>query len=147
MLEILLATETNFAITLLRIILGAVMLPHGLQKLFGWMGGFGFTSTIHFFASVGIPSLIGFLIIVAESFGALALILGFCTRLSALGIGIVMIGAAFFQRKNGFFMNWFGNQTGEGFEYHVLAIGIAIALLILGGGAASVDRILQDRLK
>ncbi|EQA46612.1 DoxX family protein [Leptospira broomii serovar Hurstbridge str. 5399] len=147
MLEILLATEANFAITVLRIILGVVMLPHGLQKLFGWMGGYGFTSTINFFASEGIPSLIGFLIIVVESFGALALILGLCTRLSALGIGIVMIGAAFFQRKNGFFMNWFGNQAGEGFEYHVLAIGIAFALVILGGGSASMDRLLQDRFK
>ncbi|EPG72429.1 DoxX family protein [Leptospira fainei serovar Hurstbridge str. BUT 6] len=147
MFEILLATEANLAITFLRIALGVVMLPHGLQKLFGWMGGYGYSSTIKFFASEGIPSLIGFLIIIAESFGALSLILGFFTRFSALGIGIVMIGAAIFQSKNGFFMNWFGNQSGEGFEYHVLAVAIAIALMIFGGGSVSIDRFLQDRFK
>jgi putative oxidoreductase len=44
--------------------------------------------------------------------------------------------------QNGFFMNWFGNQKGEGYDYHLLAIAIAAALLLRGAGAFSVDRAL-----
>ncbi|MBW0434219.1 hypothetical protein DLM76_19230 [Leptospira yasudae] len=140
-------TEASWILTCLRITLGVVMLPHGLQKLFGWFGGFGFGATMNFFSSQGIPSLVAFLVIVAESFGALGLILGFCTKLSAFGIALTMIGAAFFVREHGFFMNWFGSQGGEGFEYHILAIGIAVALLFEGGGAFSIDALIAEKFE
>jgi putative oxidoreductase len=79
----------------------------------------------------------------AESLGAVALIAGFLTRLAALGIGSVMAVAVFMVHlPHGFFMNWFGNQTGEGFEYHILAFAIALALILKGGGKWSVDKIL-----
>ncbi|AYV54055.1 DoxX family protein [Leptospira kmetyi] len=140
-------TETSWILTSIRIALGVVMLPHGAQKLLGWFGGFGFSATMGFFTSQGIPSLFAFLVIVAEFFGALGLIFGFCTKLSALGIGLTMLGAAIFVREHGFFMNWFGTQGGEGFEYHILAIAMSVALLIGGGGAFSLDALIADKLK
>ena len=74
------------------------------------------------------------------------LILGVLTRLGALGIGAIMVGAiAMVHAPNGFFMNWMGNQKGEGFEYHLIAIALAVVLLALGGGAASIDRLLARR--
>jgi len=145
MLEKFLSTEPSALLTVARVGLGFVMLPHGAQKLLGWFGGYGFSQTVGFFSSVGIPTVIGTLIVLAESFGALALILGFGTRLSALGITITMIGAAIFQRQHGFFMNWFGQQKGEGFEYHILAIALGLILVIGGGGLLSIDGLLSRR--
>ena len=81
------------------------------------------------------------LVILAESLGAIGLIIGFCTRLCALGIAMVMTGAIVMVHwQHGFFMNWFGKQAGEGFEYHILAIGLALVLMIRGGGTLSIDR-------
>ncbi|MBX3721648.1 MAG: DoxX family protein [Turneriella sp.] len=145
MLEKFLSTEPSALLTVARVGLGFVMLPHGAQKLLGWFGGYGFSQTVGFFSSVGIPTVIGTLIVLAESLGALALILGFGTRLSALGITITMIGAAIFQRQHGFFMNWFGQQKGEGFEYHILAIALGLILVIGGGGLFSIDGLLSRR--
>ena len=145
MLEKFLSTEPSALLTVARVGLGFVMLPHGAQKLLGWFGGYGFSQTVGFFSSVGIPTVIGTLIVLAESLGALALILGFGTRLSALGITITMIGAAIFQRQHGFFMNWFGQQKGEGFEYHILAIALGLILVIGGGGLLSIDGLLSRR--
>lgn len=145
MLEKFLSTEPSALLTVARVGLGFVMLPHGAQKLLGWFGGYGFSQTVGFFSSVGIPTVIGTLIVLTESFGALALILGFGTRLSALGITITMIGAAIFQRQHGFFMNWFGQQKGEGFEYHILAIALGLILVIGGGGLLSIDGLLSRR--
>lgn len=147
MLEKFFSTESNLVFTAARILLGIVMLPHGMQKLFGWFGGYGFSATIGYFSSIGIPRPLAFLVILAESFGAIGLILGFFTKLSAFGILAVMIGAAIFVRQNGFFMNWFGNQGGEGFEYHLLAIGLCILLMAEGGGAFSLDSVLAEKWK
>ncbi len=147
MIEKFFQTESSWILTFVRIALGLVMLPHGLQKLFGWFGGFGLSATMGFFQSQGIPSVIAFLVILAESFGALGLILGFATKLSAFGIALTMIGAAIFVRDNGFFMNWFNTLAGEGFEYHILAIAMAFALLIGGGGALSLDALISEKIK
>ncbi|RHX86407.1 DoxX family protein [Leptospira stimsonii] len=147
MIEKFFQTESSWILTFVRIALGLVMLPHGLQKLFGWFGGFGLSATMSFFQSQGIPSVIAFLVILAESFGALGLILGFATKFSAFGIALTMIGAAIFVRDNGFFMNWFNTQAGEGFEYHILAIAMAFALLIGGGGALSLDALISEKIK
>ncbi|MCW7469286.1 DoxX family protein [Leptospira kanakyensis] len=147
MLEKLFYTDSSWFFTLLRLVLGLVILPHGLQKLCGWFGGYGFSATLEFFKSEGIPYAIGFLVIVAESFGALGLIFGFFTRLSSFGIAITMIGAAIYVRKNGFFMNWFNQQAGEGFEYHILAIGMAVILMIAGGGQLAVDSWVANRIQ
>lgn len=99
-----------------------------------------------YFASLGIPALFGFLAIFAEFFGSLALVVGLLTRPAALGIGTVMVVAALtVHLPNVFFMDWLGNQQGEGFEYHILAAGIALALLVKGAGTLSLDRLLIGR--
>jgi len=105
-------------------------------------GGAGLQATMNTFtAKLGLPAPVAVLVILAESAGALGLIFGFCTRLCALGIALVMGGAIFFvHRHHGFFMNWFGGQGGEGFEYHLLAIGLAVALLLHGAGKWSLDQ-------
>lgn len=144
MIRKLLATNNDVLPLILRLTLGLVMFPHGAQKLLGWFGGAGFSATMHGMTGMGLPGVIVFLVIVAEFFGALGLITGFLTRFSAFGIATVMFGAvATVHARFGFFMNWFGQQQGEGFEYHLLVIGIAIALMIRGGGLLSVDRALQ----
>lgn len=138
--------ETNDDITgfVLRLLLGVVMLPHGAQKLLGWFGGYGFSATMGFFTGkMGIPAVFAFLVIITEFFGSLALITGALTRLAAFGVGCVMfVGALMVHLPHGFFMNWSGKQQGEGFEFHILAIAIAVALMIKGGGRWSVDGLL-----
>ena len=142
-------TNDKFSYWVPRVILGCVMLPHGAQKLFGWFGGFGFTNTMTYFTqTTGLPWIIAFLIVMGESLGSLGLILGFFTRLSALGLICIMVGAIITVHiPNGFFMNWFGKQAGEGFEYHLLVIGMSIPLLISGGGKYSVDVLIHKNFR
>lgn len=146
MLRKLFQTDGNVAGLVARIALGIVILPHGLQKLAGAFGGYGFSATIGYFTSTGIPVIIAFLIIMAESFGSLGLITGFLSRFSAFGISLVMLGATFLVHlPNGFFMNWSGQQQGEGFEFHILALGLALLVMIFGGGKWSIDKLISDR--
>ena len=143
----LLDTRRDMAATLLRVSLGAVVLPHGLQKAFGWFDGFGLTATFDFFAGLGVPAPVAALVVASDLVGSLFLILGLFTRLAAAGAGLVMLGAiALYHAPNGFFMNWGGAPRGEGFEFHLLALGMAIALMISGGGRASFDAWLAKRL-
>jgi putative oxidoreductase len=138
-------TPDSSSLMIVRLALGIVFLPHGLQKTLGLFGGGGFSGTMGFFTGQGMPAALAFLVILAESAGSLGLILGFLTRIAALGIGCVMVGAIFMVHlPNGFFMNWDGKQAGEGFEYHLLAIGMALALLLGGGGRASIDRAIAE---
>lgn len=148
-MKCLFQTNDKFSYWVPRVILGCVMLPHGAQKLFGWFGGFGFTNTMTYFTqTTGLPWIIAFLIVMGESLGSLGLILGFFTRLSALGLICIMVGAIITVHiPNGFFMNWFGKQAGEGFEYHLLVIGMSIPLLISGGGKYSVDALIHKNFR
>ena len=139
-----LATDADPVMLALRLALGAMILPHGAQKLLGWFGGYGFSGTMNFFTeTMHIPALFALLAILAEFFGGLALIAGLGGRFAALTVGTVMVVAALTSHlRNGFFMNWFGNQAGEGFEFHLLAVAIALAIVVRGSGAWSVDRLL-----
>ena len=139
------ATRASIAPTVLRLTLGLVMFPHGAQKLLGWFGGHGFSGTMGFLTGqAGLPALVAFMVIVIEFFGSLALITGAFSRLAALGVIAVMVGAvATVHLPNGFFMNWTGAQAGEGFEFHLLAIGIALAIVVAGSGQFSIDRALH----
>ena len=144
MMKKIMSTNNDVALTLLRLVFGVVFFAHGAQKLLGWFGGYGFHGTMGFFEHMGMPAPVAFLIICTEFFGGLGLIVGLLTRIAALGIGVEMIGAIFLVHlPNGFFMNWTGTQKGEGFEYHLLAIAVAAALLLRGAGAFSVDRTLS----
>lgn len=148
-LAALAATEHDWAQTALRVTLGVVMLPHGAQKLLGSFGGYGFEGTMGFLTGqMGLPWVVAFLVIFIEFFGALALVAGIFSRAAALGVAAVMVGAvATSHLANGFFMNWGGNQAGEGFEYHLLALVISLAVILRGGGAASADRAIAARLR
>lgn len=140
----LFATDQSTTRFAQRLVLAAVMLPHGAQKLLGWFGGGGFSGTMEYFTGPGgLPWLVALLVILAESIGALALLTGFLSRVTALGIAAVMIGAiATVHAKVGFFMNWTGAQGGEGFEYHLLALALALPIVVLGGGRFSIDGVI-----
>jgi putative oxidoreductase len=141
----LLTTSNDVTLTMLRLVLGVVFFAHGAQKMLGWFGGYGFHGTMGFFEHMGLPAPVAFLVICTEFFGGLGLIVGLLTRIAALGIGFEMIVAVFMVHlPNGFFMNWAGNQKGEGFEYHLLAIAIAATLLLRGAGKFSADQALSQ---
>lgn len=128
-----------------RVFLGIVVFPHGAQKLLGWFGGFGFGGTMHFFTdTVGLPWLAGFGVIVLEFFGALALVAGLGTRLLAGAYALLALGIMFSSHvQNGFFMNWYGNQRGEGYEYFLLWLGLATSLALTGGGRYALDALIR----
>ena len=144
----LIKTDGDITSLALRLALATVIFPHGAQKLLGWWGGYGYGGTMKYFtATMGIPSLLALGVIVIEFVAPLALVAGVATRPAALAIAVVMATAALMvHRPNGFFMNWFGNQKGEGLEYFLLAIALALALVWKGGGALSLDRLLAARL-
>lgn len=141
----LIRTPDSWIPTIARITLGVVMLPHGLQKAFGMFGGHGFEGTMGFLTgTMGLPAAVAVLTIVAESAGALGLIVGLFSRLAAFGIFAVMIGAVVTVHSHvGFFMNWSGTGAGEGFEYHLLALALALIVMIRGGGNASLDQMIS----
>ena len=141
-------TDDSWAGLILRVVLGGVIFAHGAQKLLGWFGGFGFEGTMGFFTQkMGLPWLIAFLVIIGESLGSLGLIAGLFTRFTAASFVVIMLGAILtVHLPQGFFMNWFGQQQGEGYEYHLLVIGLAAALLVTGAGRWSIDRIVAERV-
>jgi putative oxidoreductase len=140
----LLWTDGNVAALVLRLTLAVVIFPHGAQKVLGWFGGAGFTNTLKFFTDSGIPTVLALLAMAAEFLGPLGLAVGLLTRVATFGIACVMLVAIVTVHwPYGFFMNWAGTQQGEGFEYHILVLGITIALMIMGGGAWSIDRTLS----
>lgn len=137
----LLATSNSLPLALLRLTLGVVMFPHGAQKMLGWFGGQGFAETMGGFERQGIPAVFACLAILAEFLGGLGLIFGLLSRIAAFGIFCNMVVAVLrVHASNGLFMNWTGKQKGEGFEYHLLAIAMAIVVMAAGAGAWSLDR-------
>jgi putative oxidoreductase len=139
----LLDTPDDHTLTLLRAILGVVFFAHGAQKVLGWFGGNGFEATLGFMThTMRIPAVFAVLAVLAEFLGGIGLILGLLSRIAAFAIAIEMaVAMAMVHLPNGFFMNWTGNQRGEGFEYHLLAIATAIMIVVRGAGAWSIDRL------
>lgn len=136
----------NYALTILRLVLGIVFFVHGAQKAFGWFGGYGYAGTMGFFTQMGIPTVFGILAIAAELLGGIGLIVGLLSRIAAFGILCNMLVAVFLVHIHvGFFMNWTGAQKGEGYEYHLLAAVMALTVVISGAGALSADAALSDR--
>ena len=148
-MEAIFKTDDSWSSLVLRVFLGVVILAHGAQKLLGWFGGNGFSGTMGFFTNVmHLPWLVAFLVIIGESVGSVALVAGLLTRFTAASYILIMLGAiATVHWPVGFFMNWFGKQQGEGFEYHLLVIGISTALLIAGGGKWSIDAFIARWLR
>ena len=144
MLRKLVATDNDYATTMLRLVLGLIFFAHGAQKMLGWFGGYGFNGTMGFFTGMmHIPAPFAFLAIAAEFFGSIGLIFGFLTRIAGLGIlSNMLVAIAMVHQHFGFFMNWTGLQKGEGYEYHLLVLALAVYLMIRGAGAVSIDRLL-----
>jgi putative oxidoreductase len=140
----LLRTNNDPTLALMRVVLGVVFFAHGAQKMLGWFGGFGFFGTMAMFTQrLGIPAVFAFLAIAAEFFGGLGLIVGLLSRIAALGIACNMaVAIALVHARNGFFMNWYGTQRGEGFEFHLLVLALAVTVIVRGGGFFSIDRVL-----
>jgi len=139
----------NWSLLVSRLALGIVILPHGMQKAFGAFGGYGFEGTMGFFQSMGMPYFLGVMVILAEFVGAIGVLLGAGTRFMAFSIFLTFFGAMFMggHVQNGFFMNWFGAQPGEGIEFFILVLGLALSLIISGGGKLSVDSVVSKYLK
>ena len=144
MLRKIVNTNNDFLLTILRLVLGVIFLCHGGQKVLGWFGGTTFGDSMKMFTQgMHIPVVFAFLAIMAEFAGGIGLIVGFLGRIAAFGIICNMIVAIYmFHYQAGLFMNWSGKQQGEGYEYHLLAIAVGLAILVKGSGALSVDRAL-----
>lgn len=130
------------ALLLLRLALGVIFLMHGSQKVLGLFGGEGLQATVQNFKThLGIPPVLGYTAAFTEFLGGIALVVGFLTRLAALGIGITMIVAAWkVHWVNGFFLNWFCETgKGHGIEYNLALLAMALALVLAGGGSYSLD--------
>jgi len=138
-------TNNDWTGLVIRLTIGLILFPHGAQKMLGIFGGYGFSGTMGFFTNImHLPGLIGFLVIIIEFIGSLSLIAGFASRLWSVLVIIEMVGAVITTHvNNGFFMNWTGTQKGEGYEFHLLIIGLALAILINGSGKFSADEKLQ----
>ena len=141
--------QQSWSLLVVRLALGFVLLPHGMQKALGKFGGYGFAGTVGFFQSMGMPFIIGTLVILAEFAGSIGVLLGVGTRFMAASILLTMSGAMVLggHISNGFFMNWFGMQKGEGVEYFVLVIGLALAAVIGGSGKFSFDNLVSKQIK
>lgn len=141
MKHLLQTNENNWSALIARLALALVVFPHGAQKLFGWFGGNGFQGTMDYFTTqAGLPYPVALLVILIESVAALMVLAGLATRIAAAGIfGLFAIIAVQFHSSHGFFMNWMGKQQGEGLEYFIILLGLALTLIITGGGKASAD--------
>jgi putative oxidoreductase len=144
MLKLLVKTENDYTLTVMRLVLGFLFFVHGSQLMLGWFGGYGLGGSMQFFTQkLGIPAPFAFLGIATQFFGGILLLLGLVSRLAALTIiGNMVVAIVKVHWQYGLFMNWFGNQKGEGFEYHLLAIAIGLAVVVRGSGALSFDRLL-----
>jgi len=146
MLLKLMNTQNEYSLALARVILGVVFFAHGAQKMFGWFDGSGFSGTISEFVKFGMPVAVALFAIFVEFLGGLSLLFGLLSRLAALAIIVEMIGAVLTIHIHiGFFMNWVGDQKGEGFEYHLIAIALAFLIMVRGAGALSIDYMVSSR--
>ena len=138
----------SLSLLFLRVPLGLVFMAHGSQKLFGLFGGQGVSATMKAFEEkMGIPPILTILAMIAEFGGGLGVLIGCLTRLSALGIASVMVVAIYkVHMVNGFFLNLNCLPgRGQGFEYNIALLGMALSLVLTGGGRWSLDRMLWRR--
>jgi|HubBroStandDraft_1064217.scaffolds.fasta_scaffold16410_4 putative oxidoreductase len=144
MVETLASTNVDWVVAIVRVVLGLIFFAHGAQKLLGWYGEPGVMSSMRTFTQhLHLTSTLAFLVIAVEFFGGVALIVGLLSRLAAFGIALTMAGAiATVHFRHGLFLNWFGDKEGHGYEYHLLAIALAVVVIVKGASAFSVDRLI-----
>lgn len=141
--------KLDISLLITRITVGIVIGAHGAQKLLGWFGGYGFDGTLGFFTGeIGLPYILAVAIITLESLGMIALIAGLFTRFLSSALIVIMLGAIFKSHlTNGFFMNWSGMQSGEGYEFHLLVMALAAVLIFNGAGVYSFDNLVFGKNK
>ena len=134
----------------LRLVARIIIFPYGMQKLFGWFddfgGGVGWKNSLQNIKGKNIPTAVGWLIIIAQSLGSVALIFGFLGRFCALANLIIFFCAMTVHAKDGWTMNWLGKKKGEGIEYFVLLLSLLTGVAINGSGAFSVDLLLWHQI-
>lgn len=142
----LIKTNDGWVVAIARAVLGVIMFAHGAQKLLGWYGGPGFAKTVqNLTTDVQLAKPATVLVILAEFFAGLGLIVGLFSRLAATGVLATMVGAIVtVNYAYGLFMNWMGEKKGNGFEYHLLAIALAVIVVAKRGGAFSLDRAMYE---
>jgi putative oxidoreductase len=148
MLLDLLSTNADWTLTIVRTILGIIFFAHGAQKLLGWFGGPGLKQTLRtMHDTLGLPAPLAFAASAAEFLGGVGLIAGLLGRIAAIGIAVVMLTAiVMVNGRYGLFLNWLGDRKGHGYEYHLLAIALAVVIIVRGSGAMSLDRLLYISL-
>lgn len=148
MVESLMATPSDWSLTIIRVVLGLIFFAHGAQKLLGWYGGPGLAQSVQTFTEhLHLPSTLAFLVIAGEFLGGIGLVVGFLSRPAALFIALTMLGAiAMVHLRHGLFLNWFGNKEGHGIEYHLLAIALSLVVIVKGAGALSLDRLVDEKV-
>lgn len=149
LIHFIIATDSNWTGFIVRLTLGIVLFPHAVQKMFGWFNGPGIAGEIQFMTTqAGLSKITAILAIIVECAGTFMLLTGAGTRIAAVGIFGLFIGIILtWQYRNGFFMNWFGKLPSgkEGFEYHLLVLGLCIAIFMEGGGRFSIDKWMAGR--
>ena len=144
-MEAVLGTYPSWSLLIVRVVLGAIMFAHGAQKVFGWFGGSGLKGTIGYFQqALRIPPALTVLAALTECFGGLAVLVVLLARPAALGIiAVMLVAMTKVHLPHGFFLNWSLEQgKGHGIEMNLALIGMALAVLVGGGGALSVDRMI-----
>lgn len=148
MLQGLLQTDNDYVYLFLRVVAGIVIFPYGMQKLFGWFGdlggGIGIKAVLKNLEAKKIPVWIGCLVIIGQSLGSIALVLGCFGRIAAAGNFIIFTGALIVHAPDGWALNWLGKKKGEGVEYFVLLLAVLLVIIIKGSGAFSIDLWLQQ---
>lgn len=147
LVKTLLTTNPNIGFSIARLTLGLVIFPHGAQKLLGLFGGYGYSATMESLTTqMSLPSIVAFSVIMIEFFGSISLVLGFFSRFWALSLACMFTGIIITtQLEHGFFMNWFGDQAGEGYEYSLLIIGLALSIVVNGSGKWSIDNVISKK--
>ena len=144
-----LKTNPNIGFSIARWTLGLVIFPHGSQKLLGLFGGYGYSATMESLTTqMELPIMVAFSVIMIEFLGSISLVLGLFSRFWALSLAAMFTGIIITtQLEHGFFMNWFGNQAGEGYEYSLLIMGLALSVVVNGSGKWSIDGLISKKQK
>lgn len=150
MLQYLLQTEADYIYLFIRVVAGIIIFPYGMQKLFGWFGdmggGVGVKETLQRMHEKKIPAVLAWLVIIGQSIGSIALLLGCAGRVAAGANFIIFTGALVTHARDGWTMNWMGKKKGEGIEYFILLLSLLLVVILKGSGPLSIDAWLYTML-
>ena len=137
----LLQTDADYITLFLRVIAGIIIFPYGMQKLLGWFdnlgGGVGIKETLIQMNKKKVPAGIAWLVIIGQSIGSIALLIGFFGRIAAGANIIIFTGALIVHAPEGWAMNWLGKKKGEGIEYFVTLPSLLLIIIIITGSRAN----------